>query len=322
VTGRTAPSLLAALALTGCLPRHHLNVDITTRVQPDGSCLRRIEYRLERRSDDTVLEIPAGERPLRELHRFPAGEGWSVREDYAENLHTVIVEGSVPSPAHLDGDYSRAAVPGGRVARNHVSFDRYEGSYSYLETFIDPASPLAAARVLSQSLLKRQDEMAEGLEQRLGDPQVRRQELKRLLRTHVLLPLSEEVVELAGRAVYGPRERREEAEALDKLTGRAERVVDALQALLPGRERKELDEALEHTLEAWADGLEAEMQNAGLPMPIPELRAKVHYRVTLTLPAPIVRANTCVTGDTATWEFEGEDLYGRGFEMWARAVNR
>lgn len=40
------------------------------------------------------------------------------------------------------------------------------------------------------------------------------------------------------------------------------------------------------------------------------------------MPAPIVRANTCATGDTATWEFEGEDLYGRGFEMWAKAESR
>jgi hypothetical protein len=40
------------------------------------------------------------------------------------------------------------------------------------------------------------------------------------------------------------------------------------------------------------------------------------------MPAPILRANTCVAGDTATWEFEEEDLFGRGFEMKALASPR
>lgn len=27
-------------------------------------------------------------------------------------------------------------------------------------------------------------------------------------------------------------------------------------------------------------------------------------------------------GETAPWEFDQDDLYGRGFEMWARAAAR
>ena len=40
------------------------------------------------------------------------------------------------------------------------------------------------------------------------------------------------------------------------------------------------------------------------------------------MPAPILRANTCVTGDSAEWEFEEGDLFGRGFEMKALAASR
>jgi hypothetical protein len=33
------------------------------------------------------------------------------------------------------------------------------------------------------------------------------------------------------------------------------------------------------------------------------------------MPYPIHRANTCAVGDTAVWEFEGLELFGRGLEM-------
>ena len=49
---------------------------------------------------------------------------------------------------------------------------------------------------------------------------------------------------------------------------------------------------------------------------------KIHFKVTLLMPAAITRANACVQGDTAVWEFDQDDLYGRGFEMWARAGGR
>jgi hypothetical protein len=40
------------------------------------------------------------------------------------------------------------------------------------------------------------------------------------------------------------------------------------------------------------------------------------------MPAPILRANTCFQGDVATWDFDSEDMYGRGFEMSAVAGAR
>jgi hypothetical protein len=49
---------------------------------------------------------------------------------------------------------------------------------------------------------------------------------------------------------------------------------------------------------------------------------KIRFKVTLVMPAAITRANACAQGDTVVWEFEQDDLYGRGFEMWARAGGR
>ena len=43
---------------------------------------------------------------------------------------------------------------------------------------------------------------------------------------------------------------------------------------------------------------------------------------TLLESLPIVSANACVSGDTAVWEFDQDDLYGRGFEMKASAAAR
>ena len=42
---------------------------------------------------------------------------------------------------------------------------------------------------------------------------------------------------------------------------------------------------------------------------------RVHFKFTLVMPGPILRANTCFSGDTATWEFDDEDLYVHGFDI-------
>jgi hypothetical protein len=311
------------VALSGCI-EDRLSVDMSTRVLADGSCQRRIEYRLERVDADQNkrLRIPPAESPLRTLHHFPQGDGWQLREDLDGDVHVVLVEGTLPSPNDLEGDYSRTAIPKGRPALNHVSFAAERGAYDYSETLVDPASPLAAARLLSQSLLKRQDDFAERLERALGDPQVRRADLKRAFQNTFAQPFAKEVATLFERPTYGPRERQRVDELMDELTAHQANLVTALVALVPGRDRKDMDDLLDHTFEDWGDSLSKDLEAAGLPLPTAEHSAKVHFRATLTLPAPIVRANTCFAGDTATWDFEGDDLYGRGFDMWARAVQR
>jgi hypothetical protein len=315
---------LAPLVLSGCI-EDRLSVDMATRVLADGSCQRRIEYRLERVDNDKNgqrVPIPPAESPLRVLHRFPQGEGWTVRDTFDGDVHTVLVEGTLPSPNDVEGDYSRMAVAQGRPARNHVSFAMDKDSFDYSETIVDPASPLAGARLLSQALLKKQDEFSELLERGVDDPQVRRGELKRLFHSTFALPFSRDVAELVARPVFGPRERRAAEGLLDTLDRRQGDLLSGLQGLLPGRDRDDLNTVIDDSLEAWAKNMEKDLTAAGLPMPFSDHGAKVRFKATLTLPGPIVRANTCFAGDTATWEFEGEDLYGRGFEMWARAVSR
>jgi hypothetical protein len=234
----------------------------------------------------------------------------------------VVVEGTLPSVNDLEGDYSRTAIPRGRPAANHVSFAMDRGTFDYTETVVDPASPLAGARLLSQSLHKRQDDFAARLERALGDPQVRRADLKRIFNVTFAVPFTREVAALAERPTYGPRERQRVEALLDVLTEREADLLTALQGLLPGRDRQDLDDLLDAAFEDWGASLEKELAAAGLPPPTSDRATKIRFRASLTLPAPIVRANTCFAGDTATWEFEGDDLYGRGFDMWARAVQR
>jgi hypothetical protein len=70
------------------------------------------------------------------------------------------------------------------------------------------------------------------------------------------------------------------------------------------------------------DTLIENLEAAGLPLVLGQGELKLHFRATLVMPVPIVSANACVSGDTATWEFDQDDLYGRGFEMKASAIAR
>ena len=71
------------------------------------------------------------------------------------------------------------------------------------------------------------------------------------------------------------------------------------------------------------EDVQRQIAEAGLPLlPASDSQQPIHFHATLVMPVPIVRANTCAQGDTATWEFDGDDLYGRGFEMWAVAASR
>jgi hypothetical protein len=110
----------------------------------------------------------------------------------------------------------------------------------------------------------------------------------------------------------------------DSFNAHEKELAEALVLLAPGVSRERIDAALEDAQEPIGNALQRELGAVGLPLPALARgpAAKVHFRVTLILPGAIVRANTCVQGDTASWEFDQEDLYGRGFEMWARSVTR
>ena len=89
--------------------------------------------------------------------------------------------------------------------------------------------------------------------------------------------------------------------------------------LSPGTPPEEIEAAVEASMNRLGDSLLGQLEEAGLPLFTPDGASRVRFRATLVMPVPILRANTCVSGDTATWEFDEEDLYGRGFEMKALA---
>jgi hypothetical protein len=81
-------------------------VEIWTQIHADGTCTRRVEYRLERvdtERDDAPLEIPDAENPFRLLHRFASGDAWSiVQERRGLALHVTAEAGELsprPTPS-------------------------------------------------------------------------------------------------------------------------------------------------------------------------------------------------------------------------------
>jgi len=323
------PMLLAGtlLALTGCI-EDRLTVELFTQVHADGTCTRRVEYRLERVDNDkgaARVAIPPADDILRTLHRFPSGDPWQMREEEEAGLHVVVLEATLPSPNHIGSDYFRTRTRKAPPARNTVSayVDPDRGYYEYQEVLHDPASPIAGARLLSRLLLKREEAFAEGYARALDDPPVtaRESDLRRAFREQLASPFAREVGALAERPLFGPREKRELDELLEGLQQKQEAVVARLATLAPGTVPETVAEATDAALNQLAESLVPEVEAAGLPLSLPYRGTSVRFRATLVMPVPILRANACVTGDTVVWEFEEEDLFGRGFEMKALAAS-
>jgi hypothetical protein len=329
--GRTALAL-AALIASGCI-QHRLDVTIRTDVKADGSCTRRIEYRLERvRDEHDRKDPPPGYRkdpsndPLRAFFRFPTGEPWSVSDEIqGDDKHSLSAEGTFPSVNDIDWDFWRQRTPASRPARNYLSFSQStSGSsslYEYTETFRDPASPIAAARRLAQLLQPRDKAFADAFARALGDEHRDRGPWRRAFKEVLALPLARLVEALAARPTFGPHERQQ----LQRLTdeGPVQDFTLALRALLPGSDGEAIDKAAEAALTEVLDPIQKEMETTGLPMALAfgedPANIEIHFRATLVMPTAITRANTCFTGDTATWEFDQDDLYSGPFPMWAKA---
>lgn len=299
-------------------------------VRPDGSCSRRIEYRLEHFDGDSAAAALVALAPekdgLRLFQRFPVREPWTVRDEPTARLHTVSVEALLASPNDIGSDYWRALSPRVAPARNHVSFAMQaspSGSvYDYSETFVDPASPLASLRLLARLLAKREDEFAVAFAKARGGVAPLRADIRKAYRERMARPFSAAVAALAERPVYGPRERQETEHLMDRLTDFQNDLAVALAAQSVNSDLEGVAKAIEDVSESWSEPLDHEMAASGLPLSAfgGDPARHVRIRATLVMPGSILRANTCVTGDTAVWEFEGEDLYGRGFEMWAKAA--
>jgi hypothetical protein len=319
-------SVLAALLLAssvGCISGR-LDVDITTVIQADGSCTRRTVYTYaEERSPkpgaDPAAPMSADSDPLRRLHRFPTDERWTIQHDVRAASHSVVMEGRFKSPNDIDWDYWRTATPKARPARNHFSFALDQqgetSQYEYSETFLDPASPVEWLRQLAQLLSQREKPLAQALHRELGDRAIAVGDLRRALHDEVVGPLTVEVARLSARPVFGPRERHE-AEAVLESDDLTKGLIERLISLSPGLGEATAKAAIDAAYEAAVS--EEDLDAAtGAAIFAPDTAIRIH--ATLTMPAPIVRANTCFQGDTATWDFEGADLYGRGFEMSAVA---
>jgi hypothetical protein len=317
--------LILALPATDCIePR--LTIDINTRIEPDGSCTRRVEYRYERR--EPALE--ANERiaaamdkdPLEAFYRFPSGPVWTLRDETQGNLHSVLSEGRLSSPEGIDGDYWRKNGPRVLPARNHVSYvgDADSGEYDYFELFLDPASPLATNRYLAERLVQKDGHFAAFLERKLGAPKrTRRTDFRRLFRERFAQPFLQEATLLAASARYGPRERQALQQLQEKrFEALAEDLKASILAAMPSADPEALQQAVRDAMEEVTGGLLEESSAAGMPL-AGIADEGIRFHATLTMPAPISRANGCPQGDTISWDFTQEDVYGRGFEMWARA---
>ncbi len=154
--------------------------------------------------------------------------------------------------------------------------DTEHGAYEYQEVFRDPSSPLAAARALSRAALKRDQAFAEGFAEALAGKGAgpRESDVRRAYRERLAEPFAREVALLAERP------------------------------LTPGTPPEDVEAAAEASFNSLGDGLLAQLEEAGLPLLTPEGPDRLHFRATLVMPVPILRANACVTGDTAVWEFD------------------
>jgi hypothetical protein len=319
---------LLALPTLGCI-EDRLSVDILTYVHADGSCTRRIEYRLERYDPDKgqSLRVPDAEDPLRLWHRFPRGDLWSLRDESSINSRIVTTEATLPSPNDIEWDYWRQLGPNAPAARNHVSF-AMSGSddaplYEYAETFLDQASPLLGARLLAQIVGRREAAFADMAGQALGTLAPRRAEIRRAYKESLAQPFAREVEKLVARPVFGPRERKELEAVLDRVEKMLDDLGAALEKASPVAAPTEIRERLKPVLDDFGESVDKEFSASGLPRPFEgEQTGRIHFKAVLVMPAAVVRANACVQGDTVQWEFDQQDLYGRGFEMWARAGGR
>ena len=328
--------LLTALAASGCI-QHRLEVTIRTDVRADGSGARRIEYRLERteRGGRGGKPPSAGYRkdpssdPLGTLFRFPSGEPWAVRHEVpSDDKHVVDAEATFASVNDVDWDFWRQRSAAGLPARNYISFSYTTSDssslYEFAETFRDPASPIAAARRLTQLMLGKDKAFAAAFVHALADEHRERGPLRRAFRDVLAIPLARQVEALAARPTFGPHERQQLETLIEE--GPVRDFGLALRALVLGTSPDDVDKAAETALTEVFEPIQQDMLASGLPLALAfgedPANLEIHFRATLVMPAAITRANTCFTGDTATWEFDQDDLYSGPFLMWAKAASR
>ena len=264
---------VSLLAGTGCI-ENRVSVELFTQIHGDGTCTRRVEYRLERvdtNKGDARVEIRPEDDVLLRWHRFPSGDPWQVREETQTGLHVIVLEALLPSPAAADGDFFRARAPRAQPARNIVSafVDAEHGAYEYQEVLRDPSSPLAAARALSRAALKRDGTFAEGFADALAGKGAgpRESDVRRAYREQLAEPFAREIALLAERPLYGPRERRDLDELFDHLDEKQKDLAARLSALAPGTPPEEIEAAAEASFNSLGQSLLEQLERGRAPPP-------------------------------------------------------
>jgi hypothetical protein len=317
------PLLLLLLPLAACI-EDRLSIDLHTQVHADGSCTRRLEYVLERvdtRQGERRVEIPPDTDPLRRMHRFPSGDAWQIDEERRDGVQRLVIEATLPSPNDFDGDFFRAHSAHSAPARNFISayVAPDDGVFEFYEVLRDPVSPLAGARALARQIARRDEDFARRVRRELGEGRgAPDDKIRRSFRELFADPFARDVASLTHRPLFGPRERRALDEIMEHLEVRQRDLSGTLQVFSPGIDPDEVDQAVGTSLDALGEELLESSEAAAWALGLGET-AQIRFRATLVMPFPIRRANTCAVGDTAVWEFEGEELYGRGFEMMALA---
>jgi hypothetical protein len=243
----------------------------------------------------------------------------------------VTIEGHLASPQDVDGDYFRARSRQAQPARNFVSAraDPEQGYYEYQEVLRDPASPIAAERLVSRAALKRDQAFADAWLQAFAEATQgktappRSVDLRRLFREVVAEPYARAVATIAERPLFGPRERSELDRIHDALEQSQQQLAARISALTTGIARQQLDDATQAAIDKVGESLLEPLERAGIPyLGTSDAYLKLSIRATLVMPLPILKANACFSGDTVVWEFGEDDLFGRGFEMKALATER
>jgi hypothetical protein len=142
-----------------------------------------------------------------------------------------------------------------------------------------------------------------------------------LYRELFVRPLGAAVEGLTARPLFGPHERQELDQLFERMDERSRELTRQLAAAGPTLDA-DVPERISDVLDELGDTVAREIEASGLPLfdELLPVVPRIRFRATLVMPVPILRANTCVRGDSAVWEFDQDDLYGRGFQIWARAV--
>ena len=257
------------------------------------------------------------------LPPLPRGEAWTrPRRARGAAPRRSPPKACSPPRTHIDCDYWRALRapaalrPQPRLLR-HARGRGPGAIYEYAETFLDPASPLASLRLLvatpREAATTSSPTASPGPWASAAPP---RAQVQRAYRERLAGPFAQAVGALAARPVFGPRERAETEDLLDSRPTLQKALSKPLAAPQPGSDPEAVTKAVEAAGRRVVGAhRSARWRRAGLPL---SGVRRAHDRQGRTSAPPwSCPARSCAPtpashGDTATWEFDGDDLYGRG----------